>query len=137
MTKFAQIGCVVSLAILPGCGGGLSSTSDAGPPHGGTLVLLPGGTGAVEIVKKAGDATSKEVSGEVAFYFLQPGNAPMSPAPASGKLTVGKKAVTLKADGDSLVTPTGPRLLPTGPGLDGVLTVELGGKTLSIPLGVR
>jgi hypothetical protein len=102
------------------------------------LLPLPGGKGYVEIVKKDGRTDSVDLTGEVAFYFLKDGKAPMSPAPTSGTLTVGKRVVTLKSDGDGLVTPTGPRILPKGSILDGVLSVELDhGKTLSVPLGLR
>ena len=134
--------CLLMLLVLSpvssGCGGsGTPTDSGPPPPHSGSLVTLPGGSGFVEIVKKDAPLDAKEINGELAFYFLNAGNTPMSPAPTSGTLTVGKKAVTLKAEGDGLVTPAGPRILPKGGGLDGVLAVELDGKKLNIPLGVR
>ncbi len=88
------------------------------------MISLPDGKGSVEVVKKTVDASSKTTSGEVAFHFLQSGNAPMSPGPASATLTVGKKVVTLKSEGDALVTPEGPSLYPKGAALDGVLSFE-------------
>jgi len=98
---------------------------------------LPGGKVYVEVVKKA-VATSKEpISGEASFFFLTDKNDPYSPAPSSGSLTVGKKKVTLKSEGDALVTPTGPPLFARGGDVDGTLSVELDGKPINIPLGVR
>ena len=101
------------------------------------MIALPDGKGSVEVVKKNVGAGSEKASGEVAFYFLQAGNTPMSPGPTSGTLTVGKKVVTLKCEGDALVTPEGPSLFPKGAALDGVLSFELDGKPLSVPLGLR
>jgi hypothetical protein len=129
---------LVLLSAGMGCSGSSPMDSvSAPPPHGGSLLPLPGGKGYVEIVKKDAGSNSQDLTGEVAFYFLKDGTAPMSPAPTSGTLTVGKKVVTLKSDGDGLVTPIGPRILPKGSTLDGVLSFELGGKTLSVPLGIR
>jgi hypothetical protein len=51
-------------------------------------------------------------------------------------IEVGKKTITLKPDGDGLVTPNGPPLFPKG-GRDGILSVDLGGKPTKVPLGVR
>ena len=62
---------------------------------------------------------------------------PYSRAPSSGTLTVGKKKVTLQPSGDGLATPSGPPLFPKERGVDGAVSVELDGKTVTIPLGVR
>jgi hypothetical protein len=73
----------------------------------------------------------------VSFYFLKDDAAtPYSPSPGAGTLAVGKKKVNLKAEGDGLVTPNGPPLFPKG-GVDGWLIVDLGGKSINIPLGLR
>jgi hypothetical protein len=88
-------------------------------------------------LRRPGDRLGPILTGEVVFYFLKDGTAPMSPAPTSRTLTVGKKVVTLKSDGDGLVSPIGPRILPIGAILDGVLSLELDVKALSVPLGLR
>ena len=75
------------------------------------------------------------LSGEVSFYFLKDMTTPFSPAPTSGTLAVGKKKLTLKAEGEALVTPEGPPLFAKGDP-DGTLSVELDGKTVNVPLGV-
>jgi hypothetical protein len=127
----------MSTATLVGCGGG-PDLSDPGPPppHGGNLVRLPANAGYVEVVKKPGSSATTPMTGEVSFYFLKDASTPISPAPSSGTLTVGKKKVALKPEGDALVTPEGPALFPKGD-VDGVLTVELDGKPVNIPMGVR
>ncbi len=138
MFRIARTGCLVVLGVLAGCGGGAPSTLDPGtpPPHKGNLITIPGGKGFVEIVQKEVSGKSP-VSAEVSFYFLkEDGTTPISPSPGAGTLTVGKKKVDLKAEGDGLVTPNGPPLFPKG-GMDGVLSVELDGKSVNIPLGVR
>ena len=138
MFRIARAGCLVFLGVLAGCGGSAPSTSDSGPPppHKGKLIAIPGSMGYVEVVKKEVSGKSP-VSAEVSFYFLKDdGTTPFSPSPSVGTLTVGKKKVDLKADGDGLVTPNGPPLFPKG-GVDGVLSVELDGKSMNIPLGVR
>jgi hypothetical protein len=138
MFKIARSSCLVFLGLLAGCGGGAPSTSDAGPPppHKGSLITIPGSKGYVEVVKKEVSGKSP-VSAEVSFYFLKDDAAtPYSPTPAAGTLAVGKKKVNLKAEGDGLVTPNGPALFPTG-GVDGWLNVDLGGKSINIPLGLR
>jgi len=123
--------------MLTGCGqGSLTSNPGTPPPHGGHLVKLPGGRGYVEVVKKAVASSKEPTSGEATFYFLKNVTDPYSPALSSGTLTVGKKKVTLKGEGDALVTPTGPPLFAKGD-VDGVLSVELDGKPINIPLGVR
>jgi hypothetical protein len=138
MFRIVRAGCLVFLGVLSGCGGGAPSTSDSGPPppHKGSLITIPGGKGFVEVVKKDVSGNSP-VSAEVSFYFLKDdGSTPYSPSPGAGTLTVGKKKVDLKAEGDGLVTPNGPPLLPKG-GMDGTLSVDLDGKSINIPLGVR
>ncbi len=97
---------------------------------------IPGNQGFVEVVKKTAGSSKEPVSGEATFYFLKDMNSPLEPAPSSGTLTVGKKKVTLKSEGDGLVTPPGPALFPKGE-VDGLLTVDLNGKSTTIPLGVR
>ena len=137
MIRMPHAVCILLAALLTGCGQG-SLTSDPGtpPPHGGKLVKLPGGQGYVEVVKKAVTSSKESTSGEAAFYFLKDMTDPYSPAPSSGTLTVGKKKVTLKSEGDALVTPTGPPLFAKSD-VDGILSVDLDGKPISIPLGVR
>ena len=97
---------------------------------------LPANAGYVEVVKKPGSPARTPMAGEVSFYFLKDASTPISPAPTAGTLTVGKKKVTLKPEGDALVTPEGPPLFPNGD-VDGTLTVELDGKPVNIPMGVR
>src|SRR6516162_7529208 len=98
------------LGLVVGCGRGIS-TADPGPepPHGGTLVVLPDGSGVVEVVKKKGDSP---ITSEVAFYFFKDASyTPFDPAPESGVLVIDAKwKVSLEADGDALITPTGPVL---------------------------
>jgi hypothetical protein len=138
MFKIARSGCLVFLGLLGGCGGGAPSTSYSGPPppHKGNVIAISGGKGYVEIVKKE-VAGKSPVSAEISFYFLRDdGATPYSPSPAAGTLTVGKKKVDLKAEGDGLVTPTGLPLFPKSV-VDGLLSVNLDGKSIDIPLGLR
>jgi hypothetical protein len=100
------------------------------------LLALPGGKGQVEVVRKEGASGSAPVTAEVSFYFFKDAGTPYTPAPSAGTLTVGKKTVALKPEGDALVTPIAPPLFPKGQ-LDGDLTIELDGKPTTIPLGVR
>lgn len=136
MIRMARIGTLVLMSLFTGCGGG-SLTSNAGTPapHGGSIINLPGGKGYVEVVKKDVGASKASVTSEVAFYFLKDMSTPYSPAPSSGTLTIGKKKVTLSAEGEAMVTPNGPPLFPKGDP-DGTLSVELDGKTVNVPLGV-
>jgi hypothetical protein len=139
MPKIARAAGLVLLGILTGCGGGPPSTSNAGPPppHQGNLTTLPGGKGYVEVVQKKAASPTTPLTGEVSFYFLKDdGSTPFAPAPSTGTLTVGKKKITLEAQGDGLATPNGPPIFPKG-GVDGELSVELDGKPVTIPLGVR
>jgi hypothetical protein len=100
-------------------------------------VKLPGGKEYVEVVQKTPASATTPLTGEVTFYFLkEDGTTPISPAPSTGTLEVGKKTITLKPDGDALATPNGPPLFPKG-GLDGILSVDLDGKPVKVPLGVR
>ncbi len=138
MFKIARSGCFVFLGLLAGCGGGVPSTSDSGPPppHQGNRIAISGGQGYVEVVKKEVSGRSP-ISAEISFYFLRnDGTTPISPSPAAGTLTVGKRKVDLKAEGDGLVTPTGLPLFPKS-GVDGMLSVNLDGKSINIPLGLR
>jgi hypothetical protein len=139
MPRIARARCPLFLVIMIGCGGGSPSTSNPGtpPPHGGTLVKRAGGKDYVEVVQKAAASASSPLTGELTFYFFkEDGTTPVSPSPSTGTLEVGKKTITLKPDGDGLATPNGPPLFPQG-GLDGVLSVDLDGKPVKIPLGVR
>jgi hypothetical protein len=137
MIRISRTACFLLAAVLTGCGqGSLTSNPGTPPPHGGNLVKLPGGQGYVEVVKKAIASSKEPASSEATFYFLKDMTDPYSPAPSSGTLTIGKKKVTLKNEGDALVTPSGPPLFAKGD-VDGVLSVELDGKPISIPLGVR
>jgi len=88
------------------------------------------------VVKKEVASSKEPTSGEATFYFFKDMTDSYSPAPSSGTLTVSKKKVTLKSEGDALVTPTGPPLFAKG-GLDGTLSVELDGKPINIPLDIR
>jgi hypothetical protein len=90
----------------------------------------------VEVVKKQGSSAKAPMAGEVSFYFLKDTSTPISPAPTAGTLTVGKRVIALKSEGDSLVTPEGPPLFPKGD-VDGTLSVELSGKPVNVPMGVR
>jgi hypothetical protein len=73
------------------------------------------------------------LTGEVTFYFLEEDRTtPISPSPSTGTLAVGKKTSTRKPDGDGLATPNGPPLFPKG-----VLSVDLDGKPVKVPLGAR
>jgi hypothetical protein len=99
------------------------------------LVKLPGGQGYVEVVKQPASGTAP-ITGEITFYVLKDMTEPYSPAPSSGTLTAGKRKVSRKTEGDALVTPEGPPLF-TKIDVDGILTVDLGGKPVQIPLGVR
>jgi hypothetical protein len=137
MIRITRAACFFLAAMLTGCGqGSLTSNPGIPPRHGGNLVKLPGGQGYVEVVKKAVASSKEPTSGEATFYFFKDMTDPYSPAPSSGTLTVGKKKVTLRSEGDALVTPTGPPLFAKG-GLDGTLSVELDGKPINIPLGIR
>jgi hypothetical protein len=139
MCKFALGASIVCLGVMMGCGGGAPDTSNPGepPPHGGTLIKLPGGTGLVEVVKKATSPSEKSVTAEVSFYFFKSAYTPYSPSPSSGTLTPANgKKVELKLEGEALVTPPGPPLFKQGDP-DGTLTVELDGSSKTIPLGVR
>jgi hypothetical protein len=138
MTEVARVGCLAFIVALSGCGGGFPSTSNAGPPppHGGNLIAVRGEKIFVEVVQKESGSAKTPMNAEVSFYFLDNSSAPYSPAPTSGTLVIGKKKVTLKADDGGLITPAGPPIFPKG-GVDGTLSVELDGKLMSIPLGVR
>jgi hypothetical protein len=98
---------------------------------------LPGGTHLVEIVKKATPVSAKSVTSEVSFYLFKSAYTPFSPSPSSGTLTLTNNAkIELKAEGEALVTPPGPPIFQNSD-VDGTLTVQLDGKTRTIPLGVR
>lgn len=135
-TALRACGCCV-LALL--VGGGCSdapSTANPGepPPHGGRLVFFRDGTGLIEVVKKEG---TDPMTAEVSFYFFKEAYTPYEPTPESGVLVIdGTRKVSLQADGDALVTPTGPVLF-ADQDVDGVLSVELDGETRQIPLGLR
>jgi hypothetical protein len=138
LTEVARVGCLAFIVALSGCGGGFPSTSNVGPapPHGGNLIAVRGEKIFVEVVQKQSGSAKIPMNGEVSFYFLDNSSAPYSPAPTSGTLEIGKKKVTLRADDGGLITPDSPPLFPKG-GVDGTLRVELDGKIIDIPLGVR
>jgi hypothetical protein len=137
MLGITRAGALVLVAMLAGgCGGSPTMSSGPAPPHQGHLITLPGGKGYVEVVKKDAASTKAALTAEESFYFLKEGATPLSPAPSGGIFTVGTKTVTLQSEGDALITPNGPPLLPKG-GLDGVLAVELNGQAIKIPVGVR
>jgi hypothetical protein len=137
MTRIARVGSFALISLLAGCGGGsLTSNPGTPPPHGGNLIAIAGDRGYLEVVKKAGVPAKGPVTAEVSFYFLKDPSTPYSPAPTSGTLIIGNKKVALKVQGDALVTPDGPALFPKG-GVDGSVSVELDGKAVNIPLGVR
>jgi hypothetical protein len=140
MPKIARTVCCLLLSASIGCGGGPPSTSDSGtpPPHQGNLVRVPGGKGFVEVVQKKAESATTPIAGEVTFYFLKDdGTSPVSPAPSTGTLAVGKQKITLKPEGDGLATPSGKPLFAKSGGVDGELSVDLDGKSVTIPLGVR
>ncbi len=117
---------------LVGCSSKIDlSNPGTPPPHGGTFLPIPNGTGYVEVVK------GKPGGPEVAFYFFKDAKTPFSPGPTFGTLSVSDKfKVTLKAEGDGLVTPSAPPVFKDGEP-KGNLFVELEGKKVLIPLGVR
>lgn len=137
MIRLTHMICFLAASLLVGCGQG-SLTSDPGtpPPHGGRLVRLPGNQGFLEIVKTGGAPGKSNKVEKVEFYLLKDMATPFSPAPSSATLTVGKKKTDLRVDGDALVTPGGPAVFGKGD-VDGVLSVEVDGKAMNIPLGVR
>ena len=123
-----------------GCGGGPPSTSNPGtpPPHGGNLIKLPGGKEFVEVVQKTAASATAPMTGEVTFYFLkEDGTTPISPAPSTGTLD-GRQAERSPSSPKGMGSPprTGRPCSPR-PGLDGILSVELDGKPVKLPLGVR
>jgi hypothetical protein len=137
MIRIVWAGCLLLTGMLTGCGGAPSTSSPGTPPpHGGSLIVLPGGKGYVEVVRAAAASGKAPMTNEATFYFLKDMASPYSPAPRSGILTIGKKKVALDPGGDGLVTPSGPSLFAKGD-LDGILSVELEGKTINIPLGIR
>ncbi len=139
MSMKARLACLILAGLLPGCGsGGARTLPDvAPPPHQGELVRVPGGKQFVEVVQKKVSG-SASVSGEVSFYFLaDDGKTAISPGPSAGKLELGRKTIVLKPEGEALVTPSGPPLFARTGGVDGRLKVELDGKPVTIPLGVR
>ena len=98
---------------------------------------MPGGKGVIEVVQKKPASATTPLTGEVTFYLLkEDGTTPITPAPRSGTLTVGKQKITLTVEGDALTTPNGPPIFPKGD-LDGVLTVDLNGAPITVPLAVR
>jgi hypothetical protein len=128
---------LLALALLYGCGqASLTSNPGTPPPHGGRLINLPGGQGYLEVVTDNHGALNSKVTDKVAFYFLKDMTTPFSPPPTSGTLTIGKKKVVLSADGDALSVPDSSSVFGKRD-IDGVLSVELDGKSMNIPLGVR
>jgi hypothetical protein len=124
---FARVVAPCVLALLIGCGsGGSPRLDESGPgtPHGGELIPMPGGKGFVEIVAKGKGAS---------FYFLKDASTPFSPAPTAGVLNVGSKKITLKSEGEGLAVPDGTAAFVKGTA-DGILSVELDGKPVNIPL---
>jgi hypothetical protein len=138
MIWITRVGWFVLLGTFAGCGGNALSTSNPGdpPPHGGNLIVLPGGKGYVEVVRKETSSGNSPIAGEASFYVFKDMYTSYSPAPSVGTLTLGKKKITLKAEGEALVTPFGPPLFAKGD-VDGTLSIELDGKATNIPLGVR
>jgi len=136
MIRMGRVGTLIIMSLFTGCGGdSLTSNPGTPPPHGGSIINLPGGKGYVEVVKKDIGSSKNSVTGEVTFYFLKDMSTSYSPAPGTGTLTVGKKKVILNAEGEALVTPNGPPLFAKGDP-DGTLSVELDGRTVNVPLGV-
>jgi hypothetical protein len=125
--------------MLLGCGEGALSTSNPGtpPPHGGELLALSDGRGFVEVVKKEASPGAGATTSELAFYFYKTPYTPFSPAPSSASLMLDRKKVDLVPQGDALVTPPGPLLFAKGRDVEGVLSVDLAGNAVKIPLGVR
>ena len=77
------------------------------------------------------------MTGEVSFYFLkEDGTTPSTPAPSSGTLTVRQEDGLPPTRGGWTGHPERPPSFPRG-GVDGQLSVELDGKSVTIPLGVR
>ena len=132
MTNLLRTIALLALGTLAGCSSGAPDTStiDPPPPHGGTLQPIPGNLGFVEVV--SGNGTGAEAM----FYFLDDNNAPITGAPTSGTLTVGKKDIPLTAEGGGLAAPAGSTLFKGGPP-QGDLKVEIGGTPVVIGLGIR
>jgi hypothetical protein len=138
MIRSSRVGCSLLLGLLAGCGGPPTLNSGPEPPHHGNLVKVPGSKLYVEVVHKQAASPKTPMTGEATFYFLQEdGTTPVSPAPSSGTLTVSKQKIALKPEGEGLTTPNGPPLFAKSGGVAGTLSVELDGKTVNIPLGVR
>jgi hypothetical protein len=96
------------------------------------------GKGFVEVVQKKAESPTTPMTGEVTFYFIkEDGKTAVSPAPSAGTLTVGKQKITLKSEGEGLATPSGPPLFAKTGGVDGLLSVDLDGKPVNVPLGLR
>jgi hypothetical protein len=125
----------MAVGIWAGCDSRPQTSNPGTPaPHGGELILMPGGQGYLEVVRKPAAAAGGTISQEVSFYVLDQDSRPRTPS--SGVLVLGKKRINLALNGDGLSTPDGPPLFAKGD-LDGVLETEIEGKKLSIPLGVR
>ena len=127
--------CLLALIAVGGCSNA-PSTADPGepPPHDGALIFLPDDGGIVEIVKKTG---SDPITAELSFYFYRDKRfTPFDPAPETGVLVINDEKIKLSAHDDALVTPAGPALF-AGKDLDGMISVELDGENVNIPLGVR
>jgi len=114
----------------------LDDRRGAGPPHDGLIVELPDGGGFVEVVQKKPTSSKGPLDKELSFYFLKDMTTPLAPSPSSGTLTIGKKSVELRADGEALVTPPGPPLFYQGD-LGGILKVDIAGTSKDVPLRVR
>jgi hypothetical protein len=129
--------CLLALALLHGCGGAsLTSNPGTPPPHGGRLIKLPGGQGYLEVVTDNPGALNSKAADKIAFYFLKDMTTPFSPSPTAGTLVIGKKKTALNSEGDALTLPNSSSVLGKRD-IDGVLSVELDGKSINIPLGVR
>jgi hypothetical protein len=139
MARSSRVIVSVVLGLLAGCSN-RPSTSNPGPepPHHGNLIKVPGAKINVEVVQKQVTSPKTPIAGEVTFYFLkEDATTLVSPPPSGGTLTVGKQKIALQPEGEGLTTPNGPPLFAKTGGVDGTLSVELDGKTLNVPLGVR
>lgn len=134
MIKIKQATLLTVIGLVLGCASGAPDTSDPGtpPPHGGSLVELPGGDGYVEVVP-AGDPRG---SAGTAFYVLKDMATPYEPAPTSGTLAIGQNEVKLEARDGGLVVPAGGPPFRSG-AVEGHLSTDLGGKVVTVPLGLR
>jgi hypothetical protein len=128
-----------------GCGGTPAVTTVAGSSHNGTVFVIPGGKGRVElVVERAANSsrTPKKSTGDrIAAYFLQgDGVSPMSPPPSEVTLKLGgndasKPIVLSPASGEAGKFVSEPGSF--GDDLRGELSANIAGSAVTIPISSR